>query len=168
MLVLYARRPDAIGTAGMIAAAFALAVQPDRAMAGVLVAGLLGLLAARGRSRLAVAGGGCVGRGVRLDHAQARRLFPPSPYVDQILYTAFDVHEAVRALVRRRTETARRGDRARRARSSPLSEGRPTGGERRPGRPGREDGEGRVCGLRRIVRAMITTNQPAHATGGRA
>jgi hypothetical protein len=44
MVVLYARRPDPIGTAGMIVAALSLAAQPDRAMAGVLLAGLLGAL----------------------------------------------------------------------------------------------------------------------------
>jgi hypothetical protein len=53
MVVVYARRPDAAGTAGMIAAALALAVQPDRAMAGVLLAGLLALVPAT-RSRLPV------------------------------------------------------------------------------------------------------------------
>jgi hypothetical protein len=90
MLVLYARQPDAIGTAGIAAAAFALAVQPDRAMAGVLVAGLLGLLAARpGRLQLLAAGAAVAALGwamLRPDN------LPAVPYVDQIFYTAFDVH----------------------------------------------------------------------------
>ena len=47
MIVLYARRPDLAGTAGMAVAALALALQPDRAMAGVLAAGLAAVLAAK-------------------------------------------------------------------------------------------------------------------------
>jgi hypothetical protein len=90
MLVLYARQPDAIGTAGIAAAAFALAVQPDRAMAGVLVAGLLGLLAARpGRLQLLAAGAAVAAFGWAMLKPDN---LPAVPYVDQIFYTAFDVH----------------------------------------------------------------------------
>lgn len=90
MIVLYARRPDAIGTAGMAAAAFALAVQPDRAMAGVLAAGLLALLAARpGRLPLLAAAAAAAGFGWALLKPAD---LPAMPYVDQILFTAFDVH----------------------------------------------------------------------------
>lgn len=90
MLVLYARRPDPVGTAGMIAAALALAIQPDRAMAGVLLAGLLALLAARpGRLPIVAAAASAL--------AFAWALLRPDslaavPYVDRILFTAFDVH----------------------------------------------------------------------------
>jgi len=90
MLVLYARRPDAIGTAGVIAAALALAVQPDRAMAGVLVAGLLGLLCATpGRLAFTAAAASLLAFGCTLITPDT---LPAAPYVDRILYTAFDVH----------------------------------------------------------------------------
>ena len=90
MIVLYARRADAIGMVGMIIAALALALQPDRAMAGVLLAGLLATMVAT-RSRYVV-----------LPTAAATLAFgwtllkpdtlPASPYVDRVFYTAFDVH----------------------------------------------------------------------------
>jgi hypothetical protein len=90
MLVAYARRPDAIGTAGMAVAALALAVQPDRAMAGVLAAGLIALLASRpGRHAVAAAAASVAAFGWTL--LTPDRL-PASPYVDQIFYTAFQVH----------------------------------------------------------------------------
>ncbi|HLL31317.1 MAG TPA: hypothetical protein VK403_10005 [Allosphingosinicella sp.] len=90
MLVLYARRPDAIGTAGMIAAALALAIQPDRAMAGVLLAGLLAfLVAAPGRLPLLAAAASILGFGWTL---LTPDMLPASAFVDRIFYTAFDVH----------------------------------------------------------------------------
>jgi hypothetical protein len=90
MLVLYARQPDATGTAGMIVAALALAAQPDRAMAGVLVAGLLGLLcAAPGRLSLTATAASLLAFGLTLVTPETQ---PAVPYVDRILYTAFDVH----------------------------------------------------------------------------
>lgn len=97
MLITYARRPDAIGTAGMIAAALALAVQPDRAMAGVLVAGLLGLLCARpGRLPSMATAASLLAFGGTLLMPDE---LPASPYVDRILYTAFDVHPLAGAAV---------------------------------------------------------------------
>ena len=89
MIVLYARRPDRIGTAGLIAAALALAIQPDRAMAGVLLAALLALvMATRSGLAAAAAAASLLGFGWTL-------LEPDSltavPYVDQILFTAFDL-----------------------------------------------------------------------------
>lgn len=90
MLILYARQPDAMGTAGMTAAALALAIQPDRAMAGVLAAGLLGLLfAAPGRPAFAATAASLLAFGFTLLTPDT---LPPVPYVDRILYTAFDVH----------------------------------------------------------------------------
>ncbi|HEY0111686.1 MAG TPA: hypothetical protein VGB59_00895 [Allosphingosinicella sp.] len=92
MLVLYARQPDAMGTFGMIVAALALAVQPDRAMAGVLAVGLLAPLLSR-RSRLSIiaAVGAVMTFGWTLLRPDA---LPAVPFVDRILYTAFDVHLA--------------------------------------------------------------------------
>jgi len=90
MLVLYARRPDVTGTAGMVVAALALAMQPDRAMAGALAAGLLGLLGAGpGRLPLTAAAASLAAFGWTL--ITPDRL-PATPHVDRILYTAFDVH----------------------------------------------------------------------------
>jgi hypothetical protein len=90
MLVLYARRPDGIGTAGLVVAALALAAQPDRAMAGVLLAGLLALLAAApSRHPLIAAAAAVLAFGWTLLKPDT---LPASPYVDRILYTAFDVH----------------------------------------------------------------------------
>lgn len=90
MIVLYARRADAIGTIGMVIAALALAVQPDRAMAGVLAAGLAAIVVAK-RSRfpvlaLAIASVAFTVTLIRPD------MSPAVPFVDRILYTAFSIH----------------------------------------------------------------------------
>jgi hypothetical protein len=74
----------------MAAAALALAVQPDRAMAGVLAAGLCGLLWAEpSRLKLLSAGAAIAAFGWTL---AAPDTLPEMPFVDQILYSAFDVH----------------------------------------------------------------------------
>lgn len=97
MIVLYARRPDWAGTAGMIAAALALALQPDRAMAGVLAAALLAsLLAAPGRLQVLAAAASILAFGRTL---MTPDLLPASAFVDRILYTAFDVHPLAGAAV---------------------------------------------------------------------
>lgn len=97
MLVLYARRPDPIGTAGMIAAAFALAIQPDRAMAGVLAAGLLALLLAQPtRLPIIATAAAVLAFGWTL---LVPDTLPAVPYVDRIFYTAFDVHPLAGAAV---------------------------------------------------------------------
>jgi len=97
MLVLYARRPDLLGTVAMMIAGVALALQPDRAMAGVLVAGLVALSLARpGRMPIVAA--------VMTVLAFGWAMLVPDrlgavPYVDRVLYTAFDVHPLVGAAV---------------------------------------------------------------------
>jgi hypothetical protein len=97
MVVLYARRPDPIGTAGILAAALALALQPDPAMAGVLLAGLLALLlASPGRLALVATAGSMLAFGFTLLRSDA---LPAVPYVDRILYTAFDIHPLAGAAV---------------------------------------------------------------------
>ena len=98
MIILYARRPDRAGTAGMMVAALALALQPDRAMAGVLAAGLIALLLAKPGRRpvLAAAAASILGFGWTLLEPDA---LPPSAIVDRILYTAFDVHPLAGAAV---------------------------------------------------------------------
>lgn len=90
MVVLYARRPDAIGTAGMMVAALALAAQPDRAMTGVLLAGLLALVfVTPSRFPIMATAVAFLAFGWTLLTPDA---LPAVPYVDRILYTAFDVH----------------------------------------------------------------------------
>ena len=90
MLVAFARGRDLLATTGVILAAVALALQPDRAMAGVLVAALAVLSVYRQDrwvvSALLVAAVGFAITVIRPDSLAA------VPYVDQILYTAFEVH----------------------------------------------------------------------------
>lgn len=93
MLVAFARRRNLLSTLGVMLAAVALALQPDRAMAGVL-ASALAVLAMRRRdpwvtSALGVAVAGFAATLIRPD------TLPAVPYVDRILYTAFDVHAMV-------------------------------------------------------------------------
>lgn len=90
MLVLYARRPDAIGTAGMVAASLALALQPDRAMAAVQAASQIALLwSTGGRLVLPAMAASIAAFGWTL---LAPDTLPAVPHVDRILYTSFDVH----------------------------------------------------------------------------
>jgi cell division protein FtsW (lipid II flippase) len=90
MLVAFARRRGLLATTGMILAAVALALQPDRAMAGVLAAALAVLAIYRPDrwvvSTLAVA---VAGFAITLTRSDS---LPAVPYVDQILYTSFQVH----------------------------------------------------------------------------
>ena len=97
MLLLYARFPGRLGTAAMIVAALALALQPDRAMAGALAAALAALALVR-RDRFTIAAALCGFAGFAGALAQPDRL-PAVPFVDRILYTAFDVHPLAGAAV---------------------------------------------------------------------
>jgi hypothetical protein len=90
MLILYARQSDAIGTGGMIAAAIALAVQPDRAMASALAAGLLARCLAK-PARLPAASAIAAALAFGSTLMTPDRL-PATAFVDRILYTAFDLH----------------------------------------------------------------------------
>jgi hypothetical protein len=97
IITLYARRPDAIGTAGIAIAALALAAQPDRAMAGVLAAGMGAvLLSNAGRLPAFALAAAVAAFGVTLIQPDA---LPAVPFVDHILYTAFDVHVLAGAAV---------------------------------------------------------------------
>jgi hypothetical protein len=90
MAVTFARYPTSAGCLGIAVAALALALQPDRGMAGVLALGMAVLAIARpGRlsaGALMVAAAAFVAAMMRTD------TLPAIPYVDQILFTAFDVH----------------------------------------------------------------------------
>lgn len=90
MIILYARSADAIGTVGVAIAALALAAQPDRAMAGVLAAGLAALVLAKpGRLPVIALAIAAVAFAVTLLRPDTS---PAMPFVDRILYTAFEVH----------------------------------------------------------------------------
>ncbi|MEO1084736.1 MAG: alpha/beta hydrolase, partial [Acidobacteriota bacterium] len=90
MILRFARTPNLPSTIAMVVAALALALQPDRAMAGALLAGLV----ARALFRF--------NRAVAVALASAALAFlvtmlrpdtlPAVPYVDQILFSAFEVH----------------------------------------------------------------------------
>lgn len=92
LIVLYARRTDGIGTVGIAIAALALAAQPDRALAGVLAAGMAAVVIAR-RDRLPAF---ALAVGVAAFAATMLRpdVLPAVPFVDNILTTAFDAHLA--------------------------------------------------------------------------
>jgi cell division protein FtsW (lipid II flippase) len=90
MIVLYARKADLMGTFGIAIAAVALAVQPDRAMAGVLAAGIGAVLLMK-QSRLAAFACAAALAAFAVTMFRPDEL-PAVPFVDLILYTAFDVH----------------------------------------------------------------------------
>jgi cell division protein FtsW (lipid II flippase) len=90
MLVLFARAPDRPGAASLSVAALVLALQPDRAMAGALAAGLLATALIR-RDRLSLLALGASVAGFTAALAQPDRL-PAVPFVDLIYYSSFEVH----------------------------------------------------------------------------
>ncbi|MEM9013543.1 MAG: alpha/beta hydrolase [Pseudomonadota bacterium] len=86
----FARTRNGFGTAGIIVAALATALQPDRAMAGVLAAGLVGCAIFRFDRMTATA---LVSAGLAFCISLLRAdTLPAVAFVDKILYTAFDVH----------------------------------------------------------------------------
>lgn len=92
MLVAFSHTRSVMATACMIAAAAAMALQPDRAMAGMLVLGLAVLTVTRRDRHVVVAlVAAIVAFAMTLVRADA---LPAVAYVDQILFTAFDVHAA--------------------------------------------------------------------------
>jgi cell division protein FtsW (lipid II flippase) len=97
MLVAFARCRDGLATAGMIAAAAALAIQPDRGMAGMLAAGLAVLAIMRTDWHVTTSLGAAIA-GFAVTIARADTL-STTPYVDQILYSSFNVHFAAGAAV---------------------------------------------------------------------
>ena len=90
MLVLFARSGGILATTGIALAALGLGLQPDRAMAGIMAAALAVLALYRQERQVVLtlifAG---VGFAVTLLRPDS---LPAVPYVDQILYTAFEVH----------------------------------------------------------------------------
>ena len=97
MAVTFARYPTVTGCLGIAVAALALALQPDRAMAGVLAFSMAVLAVTRpsrlSASALVVAIAAFLASMMRTD------MLPAVPFVDQILFTAFDVHMLAGAAV---------------------------------------------------------------------
>ena len=77
-------------TAGIVLAALALALQPDRSMAGVLATSLI-LLAFWRRDALAI-GAALIGVAAFAAALAQPDSLPAVPFVDNVLYSAFDVH----------------------------------------------------------------------------
>jgi hypothetical protein len=97
MLVAFARYRNMLTTAGIVATAIAMAIQPDRAMAGMLAMGLTVFAVMRpDRHVLAAFAASIVGFATTLVRADT---LPAAPYVDQILYSSFDVHLGAGAAV---------------------------------------------------------------------
>jgi hypothetical protein len=97
MIVAFARHRDSLGTAGLVVAALALALQPDRAMAGVLAGSLLTLAVLKFDIRVGIA---LLAAGISFAVTLVRPDASPAvPWVDRILYTSFDVHPLVGAAV---------------------------------------------------------------------
>lgn len=90
MLVVFSRTRSVLATAGIIAAAAAMALQPDRAMAGMLALCLAALAVIRRDRHTAVA----LAAGVTGFVATLARVdtLPAAPYVEQVLYSSFEVH----------------------------------------------------------------------------
>jgi hypothetical protein len=90
MIVAFAHRTGAVGAVGIAVAALALALQPDRGMAGMLALAMAALAVARpGRSTGAAALAAAAGFAAALLRPDS---LPAVPYVDRILFTAFEVH----------------------------------------------------------------------------
>lgn len=90
MVVSFARSRNVMSMIGLIVATTALAIQPDRAMAGMLAAGLAALTVIR-RDRFTVPALIVSVIGFAATLVQADTL-PSVPFVDQILYTSFDAN----------------------------------------------------------------------------
>ena len=97
MLVGFAGHRDRLGTAGMALAALALALQPDRAMAGMLAVGLAALATAR-RDVFSVTALLAASAAFAATLARPDTL-PAVPFVDRILYTSFSVHPLAGAAI---------------------------------------------------------------------
>jgi cell division protein FtsW (lipid II flippase) len=87
MIMAFARCRDAAMTIAMLVAAVALAIQPDRAMAGALVAGLAALaVTVRDRQVLLALAAALCGFAVTLVRPDT---LPPTAYVEQVYASAF-------------------------------------------------------------------------------
>lgn len=86
----FARRRDGLSTLAIATAALGLALQPDRAMAGALAAGIAALaMILPGRNVLIALAAALAGLTATLLRADPS---PAVPFVDQIFYSSFAVH----------------------------------------------------------------------------
>lgn len=92
-VLLFAHTVNRFSTMAMIAIALAVALQPDRAMAAALCAGLLALLLVRRTRAVAIACSAAV-VAVLITWLQADHL-PAVPFVDHILWSSFNVHPMI-------------------------------------------------------------------------
>lgn len=89
-LVAYFQRRSLIAAVGIVVVALALALQPDRAMAGVLASATIFIaIMVRDRRTSAVALSALASFGATMYRADT---LPAVPHVDRILFTAFDVN----------------------------------------------------------------------------
>lgn len=90
ILLIFARRTSPASLLAVLLSAVALALQPDRAMAGALAAGLLALALARpNRVTLFALAAALFGFVATLAQPDVQ---PAMPFVDRILWTAFELH----------------------------------------------------------------------------
>lgn len=90
MCVMAGRAHGVLAASGLIVAAIALALQPDRAMAGALVAGVAVLTLERpDRWRVAALAAAAVGFAVTLARPD---ILPAQPFVEQVFFSASQVH----------------------------------------------------------------------------
>lgn len=93
----FARKGDALSTLAVAIAALALALAPDRAMAGALAAGMVALALVRpGRNTLIALGAALAAFAATLLRPDRS---PAMPFVDQIFYSSFGVHPLAGAAV---------------------------------------------------------------------
>jgi hypothetical protein len=86
----FARARDSASLAAVLIAAVALALQPDRAMAGALAAGMAALALARPERQVLVAlGASLAAFAVTLARPDSS---PAVPFVDQVYFSAFAIH----------------------------------------------------------------------------
>lgn len=90
LAMCFARTRSVAATLGIVIAATALALQPDRAMTGALAVAMVALLAFR-RERNAVIAAAAAASAFGIAMLRPDRQ-PAVPHVDQILYTAFGAH----------------------------------------------------------------------------
>lgn len=90
MAVCFARARDRLSMIALIIAAMSLAIQPDRAMAGALAVATMALALIHPCRNIMIAfGASACGFAVTLLRPD---VLPAMPFVDQIVYSSFDVH----------------------------------------------------------------------------
>ncbi len=90
MIVAFSQARSVSATAGIVVAAAAMALQPDRAMAGMLVLGLTTLtFLSRDRHSIVALAASIAGFVVTFARADT---LPAVPYVERVFYSSFDAH----------------------------------------------------------------------------